>query len=252
MIVDNRPGAAGNLGAEIVAKAAPDGHTVLLCVNSYTINTTVYRNLTWDLLRDFAPVGRYSLSPLAVVVNDRVQAKTMAELIAYARANPGKLNYGSAGAGTAPHLAAELFAMQTGVQMVHVPYKGSAPSVTALIAKEVDLSFGALSAFDAVIKDGRARALAVTTAKRSQPVARPPDGERVRRAGLRRRHLVRAHRAGQNAGRGHQEDERRPRPRHGRPGYAVEAPGPRAGARPTSIRPRPASSCGATSRAGAR
>jgi tripartite-type tricarboxylate transporter receptor subunit TctC len=126
VIVDNRPGAGGNLGADVVARAAPDGYTVLLCVNSYTINTTVYRNLSWDLARDFAPVGRYAISPLAVVVNDRVPAKTMAELVAYARANPGKLNYASAGAGTAPHLAAELFAMQAGVQMVHVPYKGRA------------------------------------------------------------------------------------------------------------------------------
>ncbi len=165
-VVDNRPGAAGNLGADIVAKAAPDGYTVLLCVNSYAINTTVYRNLSWDLLRDFAPLGRYASSPMAVVVNDKVPAKNVAELIAFAKANPGKLNYGSAGSGTAPHLAAELFAIRTGVQMVHVPYKGSAPSVTALIAKEVDLSFGALSAFEAFIKDGRARALAVTTAER--------------------------------------------------------------------------------------
>jgi tripartite-type tricarboxylate transporter receptor subunit TctC len=166
VIVDNRPGAGGNLGADVVARAAPDGYTVLLCVNSYTINTTVYRNLSWDLARDFAPVGRYAISPLAVVVNDRVPAKTMAELVAYARANPGKLNYASAGAGTAPHLAAELFAMQAGVQMVHVPYKGSGPAVTAMIAKEVDLAFGAASAFEATMKDGRVRPLAVTTAKR--------------------------------------------------------------------------------------
>ena len=181
VIVDNRAGAAGNLGAEIVANAAPDGHTVLLCVNSYTINTTVYRKLTWDLLRDFAAVGRYGYSPMAVVVNDKVPAKTLPELISFARANPGKLNYGSAGAGTAPHLAAELFAIQAGVKMVHVPYKGSAPSVTALIAKEVDLSFGALSAFDAVIKDGRVRTLAVTTAKRSAQV---PEVPTVSEAGI--------------------------------------------------------------------
>jgi tripartite-type tricarboxylate transporter receptor subunit TctC len=178
VVIDNRPGAAGNLGADLVAKAAPDGYTLLLCVNSYTINTTVYRNLSWDLLRDFAPVARYAFSPMAVVVNDKVPAKNLAELVAYAKANPGRLNYGSAGAGTAPHLAAELFAIQTGLQMVHVPYKGSAPSVTALITKEVDLSFGALSAFESFIKDGRVRALAVTTAKRfSQLPEVPTVGE---------------------------------------------------------------------------
>jgi tripartite-type tricarboxylate transporter receptor subunit TctC len=102
VLVDNRPGAAGNIGADAVARAAPDGYTLLLCVNSYTINTSVYRNLNWDLLRDFAPVGRYAASPLVVVVNDKMPAKTVAEFLAYAKANPGKLNYGSAGAGTAP------------------------------------------------------------------------------------------------------------------------------------------------------
>jgi tripartite-type tricarboxylate transporter receptor subunit TctC len=181
VVIDNRPGAAGNLGADLVAKAAPDGYTILLCVNSYTINTSVYRGLSWDLLRDFAPVGRYASSPMAVVVNDGVPAKNLAELIAFAKANPGKLNYGSAGSGTAPHLAAELFAIQTGVQMVHVPYKGSAPSVTALITKEVDLSFGALSAFEAFIMDGRVRTLAVTTGKRSSQL---PDVPTVSESGV--------------------------------------------------------------------
>ena len=174
VVIDNRPGAAGNLGADLVSKAAPDGYTLLLCVNSYTINTSVYRNLSWDLLRDFAPIGRYAYSPMAVVVNDKVRATNLSELIAFAKANPGKLNYGSAGSGTAPHLAAELFAIQTGVQLVHVPYKGSAPSVTALITKEVDLSFGALSAFEAFIKDGRVRTLAVTTAKRFSQLPEVP------------------------------------------------------------------------------
>ena len=174
VLIDNRPGAAGNVGADAVAKAVPDGYTILLCVNSYTINTSIYRNLSWDLLRDFTPIGRYASSPMAVVVNDRVPAKSLAALIAYAKDNPGKLNYGSAGSGTAPHLAAELFAIQTGIQMVHVPYKGSAPSVTAMLSKEVELSFGALSAFEAVIKDGRLRALAVTTAKRSSQLPEVP------------------------------------------------------------------------------
>ena len=167
VVVENRAGAAGNIGAGFVANAPADGYTILLCVNSYTINTTVYRNLGWDLLRDFAPVGRFATSPMVVVVNPLLPAKNMRELTDYARANPGKLNYGSAGSGTAPHLAGELFAMQTGVQMTHVPYKGSAPSVTALLANEVQFSFGALSAFEAFIKDGRLRPLAVTTAARS-------------------------------------------------------------------------------------
>ena len=167
VVVENRAGAAGNIGAGFVANAPADGYTILLCVNSYTINTTVYRNLGWDLLRDFAPVGRFATSPMVVVVNPLLPAKNMRELIDHARANPGKLNYGSAGSGTAPHLAGELFAMETGLQMTHVPYKGSAPSVTALLANEVQFSFGALSAFEAFIKDGRLRPLAVTTAARS-------------------------------------------------------------------------------------
>ena len=167
VVVDNRPGAGGNIGADAAAKSPPDGYTLLLCVNSYTINTTVYKNLSWDLLRDFAPVGRYAASPLVVVVNSKNSIKSVPELIAHAKANPGKLNYGSAGAGTAPHLAAELFAIQAGVDLTHIPYKGSAPSVTALVGDEVQMSFGALSAFDSFIKSGRLRPLAVTTAKRS-------------------------------------------------------------------------------------
>ena len=181
VLVDNRAGAAGNIGADAVARAAPDGYTLLLCVNSYTINTTVYRNLSWDLLRDFAPVGRYAASPLVVMVNDKVPAKTFAELLAYARANPGKLNYGSAGAGSAPHLAVELFAQQAGLDVTHIPYKGSAPSVTALLANEVQFAFGALSAFDAFIKAGRVRPLAVTTANR---YGRLPELPTVREFGI--------------------------------------------------------------------
>ena len=181
VVVDNKPGAAGNIGADIAAKSLPDGYTLLLCVNSYTINTTVYKNLSWDLLRDFAPVGRYATSPLVVVVNDKMPVKNMAELLAYAKAHKGALNYGSAGPGTAPHLATELFASKTGVEMTHVPYKGSAPSVTALVADEVQLSFGALSAFDSFIKNGRLRPLAVTTAKRS---AQLPDLPTVAEGGI--------------------------------------------------------------------
>ena len=181
VVVDNRPGAAGNIGADLVAKAAPDGYTILLLVNSYTINTTVYRNLPWDLLRDFAPIGRYATSPMVVVVNDKMPVKNFAEFVAFAKANRGKINYGSAGTGTAPHLAGELFALRSGIEMTHVPYKGSGPSVTALVADEVQVSFGAMSAFDALVQQGRLRALAVTTAAR---FARLPEVPTVSESGI--------------------------------------------------------------------
>lgn len=181
VVIDNRPGAAGNIGADLVAKAAPDGHTILLLVNSYTINTTAYRNLPWDLLRDFAPIGRYATSPMVLVVNDKMPARNFAEFVAYAKANRGKINYGSAGTGTAPHLAGELFALRSGIEMTHVPYKGSAPSVTALVADEVQVSFGAMSAFDGMVQQGRLRPLAVTTATR---FSRLPDVPTVSESGI--------------------------------------------------------------------
>ena len=181
VIVDNRPGAAGNIGADVVAKAVPDGHTILLLVNSYTINTSLYRNLPWDLLRDFAPIGRYATSPMVVVVNDKMPAKNFAEFVAYAKANSGKINYGSAGTGTAPHLAGELFALSSGIDMTHIPYKGSGPSVTALVADEVQVSFGAMSAFDGLVQQGRLKPLAVTTAAR---FSRLPNVPTVAESGI--------------------------------------------------------------------
>ena len=174
VVIENRAGAAGNIGADVVARAPADGYTILLCVNSYTINTTVYRNLGWDLLRDFAPVGRFAVSPLVLVVHPSLPIRSVRDLIEFAKANPGKLNYGSAGNGTAPHLSGELFAMNAGLAMTHIAYKGSGPSVTALLANEVQLSFGALSAFDAFIKDGRLRPIAVTTAERSPQMPAMP------------------------------------------------------------------------------
>lgn len=166
VIIDNRPGASGNIGADVVAKAAPDGHTLLLLVNSYTINTSLYRNLSWDLQRDFAPIGRYATSPLVLVVNDKMPVQKFSDFVTYAKANAGKINYGSAGSGSAPHLAGELFAMRSGISMTHIPYKGSGPSVTALVADEVQASFGAMSAFDGMIQQGRLKPLAVTTSTR--------------------------------------------------------------------------------------
>lgn len=179
MVVDNKPGAGGNIGADIVAKAPPDGYTLLLAVNSYTINTVAYKNLPWDLLRDFAPLGRYGYSPMVVLVNDKVPVRTLSELVAHAKAKPGSLNYASAGPGTAPHLATEEFSHLLGFSAVHVPYKGSAPSVQGLLGNEVQFSFGAQSAFDAFIKAGRVRPLAVTTATRSPSL---PDVPTIKEA----------------------------------------------------------------------
>ena len=166
VLIDNKPGAAGNLGADAVARAAPDGLTLLLFVNSYTINTSVYKNLSWDLVKDFAPVGRYGVSPMVVVVGADSPARDLPGLIALAKSKPGALNYGSAGVATAPHLAVEWFATLTGIQATHIPYRGSAPSVIGLVGNEVQFAFGALSAFEPTIRDGRLRALAVTTAQR--------------------------------------------------------------------------------------
>ena len=165
----------------MVAKAAPDGHTILLLVNSYTINTSLYRNLSWDLQRDFAPIGRYATSPLVLVVNDKMPVQKFSDFVTYAKANAGKINYGSAGSGSAPHLAGELFALRSGISMTHIPYKGSGPSVAALVADEVQVSFGAMSAFDGMIQQGRLKPLAVTTATR---FARLPNIPTVQESGI--------------------------------------------------------------------
>jgi tripartite-type tricarboxylate transporter receptor subunit TctC len=179
VLVDNKPGAGGNIGAEIVAKAAPDGYTLLMAVNSYTINTVVYKGLSWDLLRDFTPLGRFGALPMVVVVNEKMPVRTMTEFVSFAKANPGKLNYGTAGPATAPHMATEEFSHKAGLSMAHIPYKGSGPSVQALLADEVQVSFGAQSAFDAFIKAGRLRPLAVTTAARQPQL---PDVPTIKEA----------------------------------------------------------------------
>lgn len=179
VLVDNKPGAGGNIGAEIVAKAAPDGYTLLMAVNSYTINTVVYKGLSWDLLRDFTPLGRFGALPMVVVVNEKMPVRTMNEFVSFAKANPGKLNYGTAGPATAPHMATEEFSHKAGLSMAHIPYKGSGPSVQALLADEVQVSFGAQSAFDAFIKAGRLRPLAVTTAARQPQL---PDVPTIKEA----------------------------------------------------------------------
>jgi tripartite-type tricarboxylate transporter receptor subunit TctC len=174
VIVDNKPGAGTNIANEFVAKSQADGYTLLINTAAVAINMSLYRNLGFDTLRDFTPVSVFSESPNIAIVHAGVPAKTIQEFIALARSQPGKLNYSSAGAGTTQHLSGELFKLRTKTDIVHVPYKGTAPSMTSLIAGEVDLSFANIPAILAHVKSGRLRAIANTGAKRSDLMPEVP------------------------------------------------------------------------------
>ncbi|WP_289295171.1 tripartite tricarboxylate transporter substrate binding protein [uncultured Reyranella sp.] len=165
-IVENKPGASGNIATDTVAKAAPDGYTLLQVVTPHAINSALYSNLGFDFMRDIAPVICAARLAYVVVVNPSVPANTLPEFIAYAKANPGKINYGSAGQGTPQNIACELFKMMTGVNLVHVPYKGGAPAVADLISGHVQVVFAPLSESIQQVKAGKLRALAVTTRAR--------------------------------------------------------------------------------------
>ena len=165
-IVENRAGASGNIGTEAVAKAPADGYTLLQVVTPHAINAALYTNLNFDFVRDIAPVVCAARLAYVVVVHPSVPATTLPEFIAYAKANPGKINYGSAGQGTPQNIACELFKMMTGLDLVHVPYKGGAPAVADLIAGHVQVVFAPASESIQQIKAGKLRALAVTTAAR--------------------------------------------------------------------------------------
>ena len=166
-IIENRPGASGNVGAETVVRAAPDGYTLLSVSSPNAINATLYKNLNFNFLRDIAPVASIMRVPLVMEVNPSVPIKTVPEFIAYAKANPGKVNYASAGIGTPQHVSAEMFKMMTGVEMVHVPYRGAAPALTDLIGGQVQVMIDTTPASMQHIRSGRLRPLAVTTATRA-------------------------------------------------------------------------------------
>jgi tripartite-type tricarboxylate transporter receptor subunit TctC len=175
VIIENRPGAATNIATETVVRAPPDGYTLLFVPPTSAINATLYEKLNFNFLRDIAPVAGIIRIPNVMAVNPSFPAKTGPEFIAYAKANPGKINFASPGIGTTVHLSGELFKMMTGIDMVHVPYKGSAPSLTDLFGGQVQVTFATMPAAIEYIRAGRLRALAVTTATRSEELPDIPS-----------------------------------------------------------------------------
>jgi tripartite-type tricarboxylate transporter receptor subunit TctC len=167
-VVENRPGAGSNVGTETVVRARPDGYTLLLAVTPNAINATLYDKLNFNFSRDVAPVASIARSPSVMLVNPSLPAKTVPEFIAYAKANPGKINMASQGNGTSGHLAGELFKMTASIDMVHVPFRGAAPALTDLIGGQVQLMFGSVPSSIEYVRAGKLRALAVTTANRSE------------------------------------------------------------------------------------
>ena len=167
-IIENRPGAGGNVGVEVVARSRADGYTILLVAPNSAINATLYDTLSYDFIRDIAPIAAIMRVPNVMEVNPSVPVKTVPEFITYAKANPGKLNFASPGNGTTAHMAGELFKMMAGVNMIHVPYRGGAPAVADLIAGQVQVSFDTMPTSIEHIRAGKLRALAVTTTGRSE------------------------------------------------------------------------------------
>jgi len=165
-VIDNRTGAAGNIATEAVVRAPPDGYTLLMVGSANAINAPLYEKLNFNFIRDIEPVASIIRAPLLLMVNPSVPVRTIPDLIAYAKANPGKLNMASSGVGTTNHLAGELFKMLTGVNMVHVPYRGATPALTDLLAGQVQVTFGGMISSIGYIKAGQLRALAVTGATR--------------------------------------------------------------------------------------
>jgi len=179
-ITENRPGAGGNIGTEAVVTAAPDGYTLLLATVPNAVNASLYEKLDFNFIRDIAPVAGIIRVPMVILLNPLVPARTVPELIAYAKANPGKVNMASAGNGSAPHLAGELFKMMAGVDLVHIPYRGQGPALTDLLGGQVQLLFATTPGTTEYISSGRLRALAVTSATRAEMLPElPPIGDFV-------------------------------------------------------------------------
>ncbi|MGE5524532.1 MAG: tripartite tricarboxylate transporter substrate binding protein [Rhodospirillaceae bacterium] len=174
VIVDNRAGAAGNLGAEVAARAAPDGYTMLLVILGHAANVTLYRNLAYDLVRDFAPVTQLASTPSMLVVHPSLPVKSVADLVKLAKAKPGDINYASGGVGTPTFISGELFKLHAGVNLVHVPYRAGGEALTAVVSGEVPVYFAPVAPALPHVKQGRLRALAVTSATRMPVLADYP------------------------------------------------------------------------------
>ena len=175
VLIDNKPGAGGVLGSELTAKAAPDGYTMIVGnAGSHGVNAGIYSKLNYDVVKDFVPVAMICTTPNVMVVSPNTKVKTVAEFVAYAKANPGKVNYASGGVGSSAHLSAELFKSMSGADMTHIPYKGSAPAVAGVLSDEVQVMIGNLPPWSAQIKAGKVQALAVTTAQRHHSLPDTP------------------------------------------------------------------------------
>jgi tripartite-type tricarboxylate transporter receptor subunit TctC len=181
VLLEYKPGGGSTIGADFTAKSPPDGYTIVLLLTAHAVNATLMPKLPYDTMKDFTPITLAAVAPLVVEVNAQSPIRTLRELIDAARSSKGKINYASAGPGNTSHLAVELFKMTVGVDMTHVPYKGSGPAITAILGREVDLMFDAIGSSLPQIKAGRFRALAVTTATRA-PVL--PDVPTVQEAGV--------------------------------------------------------------------
>jgi tripartite-type tricarboxylate transporter receptor subunit TctC len=181
VIVDNRPGASGTVGAAIAAKAAPDGYTALFVASTFAINTTLYKNLPYDQVRDFQPLTLIASTPFVLLLHPSIPVRTVKELIAYAKERPGQLNYASGGIGNSGHLAAALFCSLAGVELTHIPYKGTGQAMPDLLAGRVQILFNSALQAVAQVRQGQLRALAVTTTKR---VAVLPDLPTMAEAGV--------------------------------------------------------------------
>jgi tripartite-type tricarboxylate transporter receptor subunit TctC len=181
VIVDNRPGASGNIGAEYAARALPDGYTIFVTTSSHAIGAGLYRKLSYDLLRDFAGASMLATTPSVLVVSNALPIKDVKSLVAYAKASPGKLTFGSAGSGSNAHLSVELFSSMTGTKFLHVPYKGNTGILNDLVGGQIGFTIDSLPPYLPMAKAGKIRALAVSTSKRSKAV---PDLPTIAEAGV--------------------------------------------------------------------